>query len=235
MYYNDYEDYMRSVLGYNNINSNMPNMYNQDYYMSNNRMPCQMSTYQNDCSGNTMGESVEDLYPDIYKIVNPLVCKVCQNNTKPITNDLIEQMISQVYNSIKADDINIVNINIETGDVVNRETNNRAQENKDSKLSKEKIESRSSDETRNQRQNNPLLRDLIRILLLNRLFGNQRPMPRPPVRPPFPGGPGFPGPMPGPRPSMPRYEQYDQNIEVDNLQNLQDFQAMYRYGNYYNY
>ena len=233
MYYNDYEDYMRSVLGYNAANTSS-NMYSADYYMPN-RMQAVMPTYQNESMGVQMQDNIEDLYPDIYKIVNPIVCRVCQNNNRPITNDLIEQMISQVYNSIKADDINIVNINIETGDVVNRETNNRAQENKDSKLSKEKIESRSSDETRSQRQNNPLLRDLIRILLLNRLFGNQRPMPRPPVRPPFPGGPGFPGPMPGPRPSMPRYEQYDQNIEVDNLQNLQDFQAMYRYGNYYNY
>ena len=70
MYYNDYEDYMRSVLGYNNMNTNMPNMYNQDYYMLNNRMPCQMSTYQNDCLGNTMGESVEDLYPDIKEAKN---------------------------------------------------------------------------------------------------------------------------------------------------------------------
>ena len=232
MYYNDYEDYMRSVLGYNSMNSNMPNMYNQDYYMQN-RMPCQMGTYQNDCVGNTMGDNVEDLYPDIYKIVNPLVCRVCQNNTKPITNDLIEQMISQVYSNIKADDINIVNINVETGDVVNKEVNNRAQENRDSKSSKEKLDSRGSDDTRNRRPNNPLLRDLIRILLLNRLFGNQRPMPRPPMRPPFPGAPGpFPGPQgPGmmPRPPMPRY---DQNIESENMQ---DFPQMYRYGNFYNY
>ena len=48
MYNNDYEDYMRSVLGYNNMSTNMPNMYNQDYYMPNHRMPCQMGTYQND-------------------------------------------------------------------------------------------------------------------------------------------------------------------------------------------
>ena len=228
MYYNDYEDYMRSVLGYNSINSNMPNMYNQDYYLQN-RTPCQMGTYQNDCVGNTMGDNVEDLYPDIYKIVNPLVCKVCQNNTKPITNDLIEQMISQVYSNIKADDINIVNINVETGDVVNKEINNRAQENRDSKSSKEKLDSRGSDENRNRRPNNPLLRDLIRILILNRLFGNQRPGNRPPMRPPFPGGPGFPGPRPPIPPTRPRFEQ---SLDAENMQ---DFPPMYGYGNFYNY
>lgn len=231
MYYNDYEDYMRSVLGYNSMNSNMPNMYNQDYYMQN-RMPCQMGTYQNDCVGNTMGDNVEDLYPDIYKIVNPLVCRVCQNNTKPITNDLIEQMISQVYSNIKADDINIVNINVETGDVINKEVNNRAQENRDSKSSKEKLDSRGSDENRNRRPNNPLLRDLIRILILNRLFGNQRPGNRPPMRPPFPGGPGFPGGQ-GPRPPMPPTRpRFEQSLDAENIQ---DFPAMYGYGNLYNY
>ena len=167
-----------------------------------------------------MGDNVEDLYPDIYKIVNPLVCRVCQNNTKPITNDLIEQMISQVYSNIKADDINIVNINVETGDIVDKEINNRVQENRDLKSSKDRSEVRSSEETRNRRPNNPLLRDLIRILILNRLFGNQRPGPRPPMRPPFPG-------MPGPRPPMPRFEQ---NILAENMQ---DFPQMYGYGNFY--
>ena len=141
MYYNDYEDYMRSVLGYNNVNSNM---YNQDYFMPN-RAQCYMGTYQNTNPCSQIQDNIEDLYPDIYKIVNPIVCKVCQNNTKPITNDLIEQMVSDVYSNISADDINIVNINIETGDVV---TNNRSAENKDQKSAKDIRENRGSEEKR---------------------------------------------------------------------------------------
>ena len=231
MYYNDYEDYMRTVLGYNNVNANMNNMcnmYNQDIYMQN-RMPCQMNnTYPNDCMSNMAVDNIEDLYPDIYKIVNPLVCRVCQNNNRPITNDVIEQMISEVYSNIKADDINIVNINVETGDVINRETTNRTSENREARVTKEKADVRSIDENRNRRPNNPLLRDLIRILLLNRLFGNQRPGQRPPVRPPFPGPI-----MPGPRPPMPPMRpRYDQTFETENMQ---EFPQMYGYGNYYNY
>ena len=111
MYYNDYEDYMRSVLGYNAANTSS-NMYSADYYMPN-RMQAVMPTYQNESMGVQMQDNIEDLYPDIYKIVNPIVCRVCQNNNRPITNDLIEQMTTEVYNSIEADDINIVNINIE--------------------------------------------------------------------------------------------------------------------------
>ena len=225
MYYNDYEDYMRSVLGYNSANSNM---YNQEYYMPN-RMQCNMGTYQNMNSCSQMQDNMEELYPDIYKIVNPIVCKVCQNNTKPITNDLLEQMVSEVYSNINADDINIVNINIETGDVV---TNNRTIDSKEQKISKEQRENRTSEEKRNRRPNNPLLRDLIKILLLNSLIGGPRPGPRPPYRPPFPGGPGMPGGTP-PRPPFPppMRPRFDQNEE-----NNQDMsQMMYGYGNYYNY
>ena len=59
---------------------------------------------------------------------------------------------------------------------------------------------------RESRISNFTLRDLIKILILNRLFGGNRPH-RPP-RPPFPGGPGMPPrpptrpPFPGGRPPM---------------------------------
>lgn len=226
MYYNDYEDYMRSVLGYNAANTSS-NMYSADYYMPN-RMQAVMPTYQNESMGVQMQDNIEDLYPDIYKIVNPIVCRVCQNNNRPITNDLIEQMTTEVYNSIEADDINIVNINIETGDINNKEINNRHIDTKDvrdSKISQEKKESRGKEENRQRRPNNPLLRDLIRILLLNRIFGNQRPGPRPPMRPPFPG-PG----MPGRPPIRPRYTGFNENnIEAEPQM------GMYGYDNYYKY
>ena len=221
MYYNDYEDYMRSVLGYNNQDQNM---YNMDYYMPN-RMQGMMPTYQNECCNMKNEDNVEDLYPDIYKIVNPMVNRVCSRNNKPITNDLIEQMTMEVYNSIEADDINVVNINIETGDV-NAEINRKSQENRDTKISAEKKEVRSSEEKRQRRPNNPLLRDLIRILILNRLFGINRPGNRPPMRPPFPG-PGMPGRPPMP-PMRPRFEQNGQEADFSN--------GMYGYNNnYYNY
>lgn len=230
MYYNDYEDYMRSVLGYNAANTSS-NMYSADYYMPN-RMQAVMPTYQNESMGVQMQDNIEDLYPDIYKIVNPIVCRVCQNNNRPITNDLIEQMTTEVYNSIEADDINIVNINMETGDINNKEINNRHIDTKDvrdSKISQEKKESRGKEENRQRRPNNPLLRDLIRILLLNRIFGNQRPGPRPPMSPPFPG-PGMP-PPPGTRPPMrPRYTGFNEN----NIEAEQQM-GMYGYDNYYKY
>ena len=63
------------------------------------------------------------------------------------------------------------------------------------------------------RQFNSNLRDLIKILILFRLFGNRPNRPRPP-RPPFPGGPGrppFQGGMPPMGPGRPPIQPRDYN------------------------
>lgn len=205
MYYNEYEDYMRNVLGYNNrtnVNSYNEN-YEQNYYST--------PTYNNNYR--MMQDNIEDLYPDIYKIINPMVCKICQNNTRPITNELVEQMTMEIYNNIEADEINIVNVNIETREsnnsktVTQKQTENR--ETKDSK-SQESGENRNIQESRQRMPNNPLLRDLIRILILNQLLGGGFFPGRPPVRPPFPEPrPPMRPPFPRPRPGMRDFEYDD--------------------------
>lgn len=215
MYYNEYEDYMRNVLGYNNRNN--INSYNENYEQNYYSTPTYNNNYR------MMQDNIEDLYPDIYKIINPMVCKICQNNTRPITNELVEQMTMEVYSNIEADEINIVNVNIETRESNNSKTitqkQNENREVKDSKKQQESIEDRSTNESRAPRINNPLLRDLIKILILNQLLGGGSFPGRPPVRPPFPrpGGPNIPPrppvrpPFPGqnPRPGMRDFEYDD--------------------------
>lgn len=203
MYYNEYEDYMRNVLGYNRSNVNSYNEnYEQNYYST--------PTYNN---YRMMQDNIEDLYPDIFKIINPMVCKICQNNTRPITNELVEQMTMEIYNNIEADEINIVNVNIETREsnnsktVTQKQTENR--EVKDSK-SQEGGENRNTQESRQRMPNNPLLRDLIRILIINQLLGGGFFPGRPPVRPPFPEPrPPMRPPFPRPRPGMRDFEYDD--------------------------
>ena len=222
MYYNDYEDYMRNVLGYNNIRDNTYSYYNRD----------------------TSNSNIEQMYPEIYKIINPMVCRACDNNTQPISEYMIEQMTDDIYDNVvnRVEIQNVINLNIGTTRdedmevVLNREeeharnssvNNNQqnrsgasfsnntssstSQNNSLSKTSSNSIASKVTEsevrETRSPRRRNTLLRDLIRILILNRLIRPGRPN-RPPYRP-GPGGPigprpGFPG-MP-PRPPMPRIE-----------------------------
>lgn len=184
MYFNDYDDYMRNVLGYNRNEYNNPcygDTYNC-YKRTDDRVMCEM----------------EEMYPEIYKRINPIVCRMCQNVSMPISPETLEQMTDQIYTSINADDINVYNINIETRDTNQaKQVNNRQIDSKD--IKQETRDSKTYQESRSPRPNNPLLRDLIRILLLNQLIR------RPNQRPPFPGPgmgprPPFPGPAPRPMP-----------------------------------
>ena len=123
----------------------------------------------------------EELYPEIYRKINPAVCQMCDKNVEPLTKELLEQMTEQIYNTVEGDVNTVVNINVEAG----KRVDNRG------------IKEPAKAEVREKRQriNNPLLRDLIRILILNRILGGNRP-PMPPPRPPFPGGQGRPPRMP---------------------------------------
>ena len=53
-----------------------------------------------------------NFYPEIYKIVNPMVCKICENNNEPITKELIQKMTDEVYNNLEeTETTTVVNVN----------------------------------------------------------------------------------------------------------------------------
>lgn len=247
MYYNDYEDYMRSVLGYSNSNENTY-CNSCNYGMNYNDMDYNNSNYRD-----TTDSNIERMYPEIYKIINPMVCRICDNNTEPVTEYLIEQMTDDIYDNVvnRVEVQNVINLNIGTREIdetltssarenrgdlkENRETKgsinvstnsnniNKAPNitNKNTSTNLKQSDLINTNNNRSvepeerelrspsPRRRNRLLRDLIRILLLNRLIRPGRPRPnRPPFRPgpvgprpPMPGGPGF-----RPRPPMPRYD-----------------------------
>lgn len=190
MYNETYEDYIRSILGYPN--------YGATYQ----QQPMAANYERND-----LNPEIENCYPEIYKVVYPMICKACSNNNRPITPDLVDELTNEIYLSIENDNEINVTINLTNevgGNVENRTTNGRTT-NKSSVASKEEVrENRGED----RQFRNRGLQDLIRILLIRELLGRPGrpghrppfPPPRPPMRPPFPpGGPG------GPRPPiMPR-------------------------------
>ena len=183
MLYNDYEDYMRSVLGYSGMQNNTYQHYNNNY----NDM--QMNQYQ---VRNELYD-VEQMYPEVYRIINPMVCTMCDNNNQPITEELLEQMTNNIYDNVvnRVEIENIININVNTREAESKDCKECNNRNVGSKINEKPVENRSP----TPRRRNQLLRDLIRILLLNQLI---RPN-RPPFRPGPPPGPrpGFPGPRPG--------------------------------------
>ena len=242
MYYQNYEDYMRQVLGYP---INDPNIY-ESYDYRNNQTYEDTYSSRNQVVSNLSEEEIRDCYPEIYNLVYPMVCKVCDTNTQPITRELIEKMTDEVYLAIE-DTSTVVNIRVDTPKTEENRTTNNSSHMQRSEIKNEKTstkeESQNSRTNSNRtvrvedsrmpkfredrltknvitdtskssmsenrqvvnqpietRQTNTSLRDLIKILILLRLFGNRPNRPRPP-RPPFPGGPGRP-PFPGGRPPM---------------------------------
>ena len=181
-----YEEYMRSVLGYEPIdNRNTYNMMNNDNY-----------TPMSNITGfsNIQNEELEECYPDIYRLVYPMVQKACVQNTRPMTRELIDNMTAEIYFAIE---------------------DNEVSEMRD-KNSNETKTLEAKQENRQRIVKNRGLNDLIRILLLRELLGRPgfpggrppRPRPpRPPMRPPM---------GPGPRTPFNRqsYEMFDNGYDI---------------------
>lgn len=155
MYNSNYEEYMQNVLGYNIRPQNT-------YQVPDNMYEMQMeNNYEN--------MNLESLYPEIYRMIYPMVQKACMRANGVINEELIGSMTDEIYNAMTEREV---------------------------RKSSSEVKSTNSQSTRRieeTRQNNYILRDLIRILIIRELL-NRRPgrPPMPPMRPGYPGGPNFP-------------------------------------------
>ena len=182
MYNNPYEEYMRNSLGYNQIPITNMNKMNMNYM---NMMP---EMYEPEGSFMCDQTSVEDMYPEIYRIVYPMICKACMAVNENVTEDLVSRITNEVYMNVEH--MEVINETRSSSISVSPQVSKNVKS--DSINSKIGSSSTNSSNVRQEtRERNPLLRDLIRILVLRELIGNSgRPRPRPPYRPPFGGGVG---------------------------------------------
>lgn len=131
MNYQNYDEYMRSLIGYPNMRASMsPTMF----------------------SMNTSSDDLERMYPEVYRVVYPMVCFACDNIRTPVTEEMVDMMTDDIYDRVEAD--GRINIDIS-------------------------VEVRNDEETQENRQRRPrrrnrFLRDLIRILLLRELLRRRR-------------------------------------------------------------
>lgn len=186
MYDNNYEEYIRTILGYPNTTNFNENQMNQNGYLE----PTQINARNN----------LEEFYPEIYKIIYPMVKKACAGNMRVNSREEIERMTDEIYSALE--DSNPINVNINLQNTVSTTNANRV-ENR-TELKKEEIQRKTSEkqdvenrnvETESRRKpSNNNLRDLIKILLIRELLGiphhpfPQRPShnpPRPPMQPPI--------------------------------------------------
>lgn len=189
MYNETYDDYIRSILGYPSMRSYYEDNY-VDYRNQNMNMTSNMNT---NFMNTTTDMDIESCYPEIYKIVYPMVCKKCDSVGMPVTNDDIQNMTDEIYFALEGRAEVQLNINLEN-EVRSSEKANKNMTRETVKKPDVKI-SETSPENRETRQMNRGLRDLIQILLIRELLRRRRR--RPGERPPMPRPP-----MPGPRPPM---------------------------------
>ena len=94
MYNESYEEYIRSILGYEPRNTIEKDKYNEIY---------EQISYDN--STNRDNE-LEECYPEIYKIVYPMVQKRCNNRKERINNEDIENMTDEIYFAVEQNNRN---------------------------------------------------------------------------------------------------------------------------------
>ncbi len=196
MYNETYDDYIRSILGY--PTRNQLEQYNHEPQEYQGYQEYRNPTFNTNINISGNNVELENSYPEIYKIVYPMVTKKCDNmRGETITRDDIENMTDEIYYALEAKKETRVNINL-TNDVNNVRTTNISTSNNNSSI--KRTESRKPDlkisetvrENNEKRQFNSGLRDLIQILLIRELLNRRRPPFRPPMRPPFRPGPGRP-------------------------------------------
>lgn len=179
-----YNDYMQNVFGvdYSPYCNTYDSIFrNTDFYNQTenyNQYNYDLNYMQPNFSARTMVTDIEELYPEIYKIIYPMVKKICMNNSRHLSSETLDDMTDEIYNNIEANNIINLNINIESNKNENNSSNRKNINN----------------ENREERQFNNPIRDLIKILLVRELFDNDRhnrpPRPFPPdhfhPRPPRP-------------------------------------------------
>ena len=144
MFYPSYEDYMRDIFYFNGLQQNNMGYPYMGFY----------------------NQNLNDYFPSIYKIVNPVVQKVVSGNNYQFTNEDSVNNIVDVVMGITAGDIN----NLEnTG---NSDLNSRRQ-NQSQSSNCNSSNSNMNSQSQDIKENNALLRDLIKILTIKELQSKQ--------------------------------------------------------------
>ena len=242
-----YEDYMRSVLGYQPLN-NYKDTYNYNYnsydnYSNYDAVPT-MAPMQNQgmqmmnmqsmsirpmtAMSNIQIQELEKCYPEIYQIVYPMVQKACAENRGEVTRELVDRLADEIYSAVEDKEL-----------VQNREKMDTVKEEaKVATTVTDKIEKTKEDrycKDCDSRQRDTGVNDIIRILLLRELLGRpgfpgfRPPKPPPPPPPPRPPRPPMRPPMgPGPgRPPRPRGGDMDIYESPKYFSSLEDGELAY--------
>ena len=99
MNYPDYDEYMRSLMGYPNMRTSM-----------NQSMNSGMNQFSNI---DAYADDLERMYPETYRVIYPMVCFACDNIRTPVTEESIDMMTDDIYDRVEADGRMNIDISID--------------------------------------------------------------------------------------------------------------------------
>lgn len=197
MYNNVYQEYMNNIVG-------MPYKYETNLENSANN-----NTINNFQGSNiTANIELEKCYPELYKLLYPMVQTACMKNTKPLTEETIDEMVNEIYKSFNADE-----------EIKQVSENKKSETRKIQEPTMQMRNQEAEGKNRGESSNNIMLNDLIKILIIRELLG--RPGKFPPAMPIFPPR----EPVPGRPPFRPREFRQE-------LQNSRIYEEPYIYYNF---
>lgn len=201
MFYQNNNDYMRDAFYYSVPQNSTYQNGCAGGYMPMNNMQTQMlptATLATNTMGNNMipqqnmqRTSVSSMYPQVYRIINPVANRVISNsNCQYVTEDTLDNMVDAVYNIVEGD-VSTLSTTFPTNtsdDTVtqgpsrgNTHTGTTSTTNSSNANSRQNsvIETTRSTTTTVMNQNsnrgqNQLLRDLIKIIIIKELLSRQR-------------------------------------------------------------
>ena len=191
MFYSNNNNYMQDLYAYNQVPDN--NTYNT--FGMNLRTPGPMGnniTYSNFngiYSNNQNQQNPNNLYPNIYRIINPVVSRVVSgSNLSYITEDNLNNMVDTVYNIVegevsledKIDTASQTTSSSNTSNISNSNTKTTTTLMQDTRNNLNITNSNFQNNSSNRRNNrDSLLRDLIKILILKQLLSKNNTYPMP--------------------------------------------------------
>lgn len=153
MFNNVYQEYINNIFGRN---------------IKFNRM--EISNFENNMNNNNFFQNTETLYPDIYKLLYPMIQYACMKNSNPLSENTINAIVDEIYLNFVADPNN--------GEVLDDNIDYRSGKNIDATVTAKTKSSISVNskrfeavEKRQQKEENYILRDLIKILVVRELLG----------------------------------------------------------------
>lgn len=179
MFYQNNNDYMRDAFFYSqpqNSTYQYPDMNNYNA-MGNNMMPygCNMNYGMNQSVQPT---SVSNMYPQVYRIIDPVANRVIANNNYPYyTEDNLNNMVDTVYNIVQGD-VSSLSSSSSMAETVSDDTITQGASrstttntnNNTRQTNTEVTRTVSTVNTQNANNDNQLLKDLIKIIIIKQLL-----------------------------------------------------------------